>query len=91
LRRHLRVTTLHALEEIAGSGATAGELVAEAGDAATELRTFVSSLAAAEGRTAIAELRRQIAGLRRSPVSWSPRWSRSFRPRSDGASSMCRW
>jgi signal transduction histidine kinase len=63
LRRHLRVTTLHALEEIAGSGATAGELVAEAGDAATELRTFVSSLAAAEGRTAIAELRRQIAGL----------------------------
>jgi signal transduction histidine kinase len=63
LRRHLRVTTLHALENIAGSGADAGALVAEAGDAATELRGFVSTLAGAEGRTAVAELRRQVAGL----------------------------
>src|SRR3954447_4771444 len=63
LRRHLRVTTLHALESIAGSGATAGELVAEAGDVATELRTFVNALAGAEGRTAVAELQRHVAGL----------------------------
>jgi signal transduction histidine kinase len=63
LRRHLRVTTLRALENIAGSGTDAGALVAEAGDAATELRGFVSTLAGAEGRTAVAELRRQVAGL----------------------------
>ena len=63
LRRHLRVTTLHALENIASSGAGAGELVAEAGDVATELRGFVSELAGAEGRTAVAELRRQVGAL----------------------------
>jgi signal transduction histidine kinase len=63
LRRHLRATTLHALENIAGSGADAGALVAEAGDAATELRGFVSTLAGAEGRTALAELHRQIGAL----------------------------
>jgi signal transduction histidine kinase len=63
LRRHLRVTTLHALESIASSGATAGELVAEAGDVATELRGFVNALAGAEGRAAVPELRRQVAGL----------------------------
>ena len=63
LRRHLRVTTLHALESIASSGAGAGELVAEAGDAATELRGFVHALAGAEGRMAVAELRRQVGAL----------------------------
>jgi signal transduction histidine kinase len=60
LRRHLRVTTLHALEHITGSGLEAGGLVAEAGDAATELRGFVNTLACAEGRTAVAELQRQV-------------------------------
>jgi signal transduction histidine kinase len=63
LRRHLRVTTLHALENIARSGADAGALIAEAGDAATELRGFVHTLARAEGRTAVAELRRQVGAL----------------------------
>jgi signal transduction histidine kinase len=63
LRRHLRVTTLRALENIAGSGTDAGALVAEAGDAATELRGFVNTLAAAKGRTAVAELQRQVGGL----------------------------
>src|SRR5215212_7752680 len=63
LRRHLRVTTLHALERIAGSGASAGELVAEAGDAATELRGYVNTLAGAEGRTAIAELQRHVGAM----------------------------
>jgi signal transduction histidine kinase len=63
LRRHLRVTTLQALENIACSGSDAGALVAEAGDAATELRGFVSTLAGAEGRTAIAELQRQVGAL----------------------------
>jgi signal transduction histidine kinase len=63
LRRHLRVTTLHALETIAGSDADAGALIAEAGDAATELRGFVNTLAGAEGRTAVAELQRQVGAL----------------------------
>jgi len=63
LRRHLRVTALRALENIAGSGSQAGVLVAEAGDAATELRGFVSTLAGAEGRTAVAELQRQVGAM----------------------------
>jgi signal transduction histidine kinase len=63
LRRHLRVTTLRALENIAGSDADAGILVAEAGDAATELRGYVNTLAGAEGRTAVAELRRQVGAM----------------------------
>ena len=41
MRRYLQVTTLRALENIAGSDADAGVLVAEAGDTATELRGFV--------------------------------------------------
>ena len=63
LRRHLRVTALSALEGIAGSEpeADADTLVAAAGDAASELRTFVAELARTEGRTAVAELRRQVA------------------------------
>ena len=66
LRRHLRVTTLHALESMAGSApddTKPDELVAQAGDAATELRGFVTSLAASEGRTAVAELRRAVAAM----------------------------
>src|SRR3954471_8735302 len=63
LRRHLRVTTLHALEQIAGSGLEAGALVAEAGDAATELRGFVNTLASAQGRTGVAELQRQVGAM----------------------------
>jgi signal transduction histidine kinase len=63
LRRHLRATTLHALENIAGSGSDAGALIAEAGDAATELREFVNTLAGAEGRTAVAKLQRQVGAL----------------------------
>jgi len=57
------VTTLHALENITVSGVDAGVLIAEAGDAATELRGFVSTLAGAEGRTAVAELRRLVGAL----------------------------
>jgi signal transduction histidine kinase len=65
LRRHLRVTTLRALEDIASSGPEkdAGALIAEAGDAATELRGFVTSLAGGTGRTAAAELRRQVGAM----------------------------
>jgi signal transduction histidine kinase len=65
LRRHLRVTTLRALENIASSGPEkdAGALIAEAGDAATELRGFVTSLAGGAGRTAAAELRRQVGAM----------------------------
>jgi glucose-6-phosphate-specific signal transduction histidine kinase len=65
LRRHLRVTTLRALENIASSGPEkdAGALIAEAGDVATELRGFVTSLAGGAGRTAAAELRRQVGAM----------------------------
>jgi signal transduction histidine kinase len=65
LRRHLRVTTLQALESIAGSepATDACALIAEAGDAATELRSFVGTLAGATGRTATAELQRQVGAL----------------------------
>ena len=63
LRRHLRVTTLRGLEDIAGSGSEAGALVVQAGDAATELRGFVSTLADATGRTPVAELQRQVGAL----------------------------
>ena len=61
LRRHLRVTALHALENIAGSTpeTNAGDLVAEAGETATELRSFVGTLTDAKGGTAVAELQRQ--------------------------------
>ena len=65
LRRHLRVTTLRALENIASSGSEkdAGALIAEAGDAATELRGFVTTLADAKGGTPVAELRRQVGAM----------------------------
>jgi signal transduction histidine kinase len=65
LRRHLRVTALQALEDIAGSGpdTTAAVLIAEAGDMATELRSFVGKLADAKGGTAVAELQRQVGAM----------------------------
>jgi len=65
LRRHLRVTTLRALESIASSTpeANAAALIAQAGDTATELRGVVTTLAAANGRTAVAELRRQVGAM----------------------------
>jgi signal transduction histidine kinase len=61
LRRHLRVTALHTLETIAGSTpeAAAADLIAEADDLATALRTYVQTLADAKGGTAVAELQRQ--------------------------------
>jgi anti-sigma regulatory factor (Ser/Thr protein kinase) len=65
LRRHLRATTLHTLESIASTGpdADAGALIAVAGDAATDLRTFVGALAGAEGGTAVAQLRRDTGAI----------------------------
>ena len=65
LRRHLRVTALHALENIAGSTpeTNAGDLVAEAGETATELRSFVGTLTDAKGGTAVAELQRQVGAM----------------------------
>jgi signal transduction histidine kinase len=65
LRRHLRVTTLRALESIASSGpeTEAAALIAQAGDAATELRGLVTTLAGAQGGTAPAELRRQVGAM----------------------------
>jgi signal transduction histidine kinase len=65
LRRHLRVTALQALENIAGStpDTKAADLIAEAGDMATELRSFVGTLADAKGGTAVAELQRQVGAM----------------------------
>jgi signal transduction histidine kinase len=65
LRRHLRVTALHAFEHIAGSKpeTDAGDLLAEAGELATELRSFVGTLTDAKGGTAIAELQRQVGAM----------------------------
>src|SRR3954453_799373 len=65
LRRHLRVTALQALENIAGCEpeTKAGDLIAEAGDMATELRSFLGALADAKGGTAVAELQRQVGAM----------------------------
>jgi hypothetical protein len=65
LRRHLRVTALQSLESIAGStpDTDAGSLIAEAGDLATELRSFVGMLAGAKGGTAVAELQRHVGAM----------------------------
>lgn len=65
LRRHLRVTALHTLETIAGSApeANAADLIAEAGDLATEMRTYVQTLTDAKGGTAVAELQRQTGAI----------------------------
>lgn len=65
LRRYLRVTTLQALENIAGSSAEAeaGALIAVAGDAANEARTLAGKLAAVKGGTAVAELQREVGAM----------------------------
>jgi signal transduction histidine kinase len=65
LRRYLRVTTLQALENIAGSSAeaAAGALIAVAGDAATDARTLAGKLADVKGGTAVAELQREVGAM----------------------------
>src|SRR3954469_119903 len=65
LRRYLRVTTLQALENIAGSPAEteAGALIAMADDAATGLRTLAAKLADVKGGTAVATLQREVGGM----------------------------
>jgi signal transduction histidine kinase len=65
LRRYLRVTTLQALENIAGSPAeaTSAELIAMADDEATHLRTLAAKLADVKGGTAVAELQREVGAM----------------------------
>jgi signal transduction histidine kinase len=65
LRRYLRVTTLQALENIAGSPAEteAGTLTAMADDAATGLRTLAAKLADVKGGTAVATLQREVGAM----------------------------
>src|SRR3954462_12706193 len=63
LRRHLRVTTLRALERIASTDADAGALLAKADQTADDLRSFVTTLADAKGGTAVAALRRQVGAM----------------------------
>src|SRR3954468_277218 len=65
LRRYLRVTTLQALENIAGSPAKTepGALIAMADDAATGLRTLAAKLADVKGGTAVATLQREVGGM----------------------------
>jgi signal transduction histidine kinase len=65
LRRYLRVTTLQALENIAGSPADteAGALIAFAGDAATEARTLAAKLCDVKGGTSVAELQREVGAM----------------------------
>jgi signal transduction histidine kinase len=65
LRRHLRVTALQALESIAGSrpATDGGDLIAQAGELASGLRSFVGALADAKGGTAVAELQRQVGAM----------------------------
>jgi signal transduction histidine kinase len=65
LRRYLRVTTLQAFENIAGSTAEAevGSLIAMAGDAATDLRTLAAKLADVKGGTAVAKLQREVGAM----------------------------
>jgi signal transduction histidine kinase len=65
LRRYLRVTTLQALENIAGSPAesTSAELIAVADEAATHLRTLAAKLADVKGGTAVNELQREVGAM----------------------------
>src|SRR3954468_20464619 len=65
LRRYLRVTTLQALENIAGSSAEAeaGALVAVAGDAPAALPSLAAKLADVKGGTAVAELQREVGAM----------------------------
>jgi signal transduction histidine kinase len=61
LRRHLRVTTLRALDHVTAAGtADAAALIAAAGDAAAELRELVRELSTAEGSSGVGELRREV-------------------------------
>ena len=60
LRRRLRATTLAALERISESDADAATVIAVAGDAASDLRSYSAALAATKGGTAVAELRREV-------------------------------
>src|SRR3954452_20046911 len=65
LRRYLRVTTLQALENIAGSPAEteARALIAMACSAADEARTLAGKLSDVKGGTAVAELQRQVGAM----------------------------
>jgi signal transduction histidine kinase len=65
LRRYLRVTTLQALENIAGSPAEtdAGALIGIAEQAADEARTLATKLADVKGGTAVAELQREVGAM----------------------------
>src|SRR5215210_2136235 len=65
LRRHLRVTTLHALENITVSGVDAGVLIAEAGDAAVELRGNLLRLGAAEPCELVTALEQVVLAAQR--------------------------
>jgi signal transduction histidine kinase len=63
LRRYLRATTLQGLENIAGSTAEAGTLIALAGDIATDARQLACKLSNVKGGTAVAELQREVGGM----------------------------
>jgi signal transduction histidine kinase len=65
LRRYLRVTTLQALENIAGSPADteAAALIAIASDAANEARRLAGKLSDVKGGTAVAELQREVGAM----------------------------
>jgi signal transduction histidine kinase len=65
LRRYLRVTTLQALENIAGSpaGAGADALIAIAEQAADEARRLAGRLADMKGGTAVAKLQREVGAM----------------------------
>jgi|SRR4051794_5112096 signal transduction histidine kinase len=65
LRRYLRVTTLQALENIAGSPAEteARALIAMACSAADEARTLAGKLSDVKGGTAVAELQREVGAM----------------------------
>ena len=65
LRRYLRVTTLQALENIAGSPADteAVALIAIADGAANEARTLAGKLSDVKGGTAVAKLQREVGAM----------------------------
>jgi signal transduction histidine kinase len=65
LRRYLRVTTLQALENIAGSPADteARVLIAMACGAANEARTLAGKLSDVKGGTAVAALQREVGAM----------------------------
>jgi signal transduction histidine kinase len=65
LRRYLRVTTLQALENIAGSAADtqSDAMIAIANQAADEARRLATKLADVKGGTAVAELQREVGAM----------------------------